>query len=282
MKALIVGGNSSLGRALVQQWRPQAEVIVAGRGTSELAVDLATPLPPLPAGLDVVVNTAAHFGGKQPSDIAAAVEVNVVGALRLAEACRRAGAARLVHVSTIFAELPVDSPLQSAYATTKRQADELLQMACASSGLPLTIVRPSQFVGVGQALRRHQPFLATLFDKASRGEAIEIWGRGTTRRNYIHVADVARAIAGLTEQGLDGVYACQSLQDVSMAEVASAAIEAFGGRSTLRFLEDKPDLPNNTLPIAPRLHELLGFSPSISLRECFAAEANDWPQESRA
>jgi len=283
MKILIVGGRSSLGQELARQWAPSAEVLIAGRSGCELTLDLAAAQwPALPPGLDVVVNTAAHFGGARPVDLAAAVEVNVLGALRLAEACSQSGAARLVHVSTIFAELPIDSPLQSSYATTKRHADEMLQMACAVAKLPLTILRPSQFVGVGQSLRRHQPFLANLLDKAARGDAIELWGSGRTRRNFIHVAYVARAIIALTERGLDGVHVCQSLQDIGMADVARAAIAAFGGRSELRFLSDKPDLPDNTLPISPRLHELLGFAPSVSLQECFTSEASTWTQGGRA
>lgn len=278
MKILIVGGRSSLGTELARQWESCAQVLTAGHSGCDLEFALGRDeIPALPQGIDLVVNTAAHFGGSaKPADLAASIEVNVVGALRLAQACQQAGVARLVQVSSIFALLPVDSPLQSAYVASKRQADEALLLACAASGLALTIVRPSQFVGVGQTLRRHQPFLATLLDKAAQGQIIELWGSGRAQRNFVHVSDVARAIVQLAERNISGVFACQSPMNHSIAEVARGAIAAFGGRSTMRLLEDKPDPPDNTLPIDPTLHQLLGFVPAVSLQDWLAGEAATW------
>lgn len=278
MKILIVGGRSSLGTELARQWESRARVLTAGRSGCDLELALGRDeIPALPHGIDVVVNTAAHFGGSaKPADLAASIEVNVIGALRLAQACEQAGVARLVQVSSIFALLPVDSPLQSAYIASKRQADEALQLACASGGLALTIVRPSQFVGVGQTLRRHQPFLATLLDKAARGQAIELWGSGRAQRNLIHVSDVARAVVQLAERDISGVFACQSPMNHSVAEIARGAIAAFGDRSTLRLVDDKPDPPDNTLAIDPTLRHLLGFVPVVSLQDWLTWEAATW------
>ena len=275
MRTLIVGGRSSLAQALGPKLAGFSEVLTAGRVGCDRVLDLNSDglELDLPAGVDVVVNTASHFGGNSGDAIRQAVEVNVRAPLALSDACLRAGVKHLVHVSSIFALLDSGSPFFNVYALTKRQGDELLQSHCAAVGLPLAIVRPSQFYGAGAATRRHQPFFTALIDKAERGEDIELFGSHDARRNFIHVEDVAEAVYRVVEHGVTGVYACQYPADIGYAEIAREAIRSFGSASVVRFRPDKPDILDNTLPIDGTALERIGFRPQISMAQGMVREA---------
>lgn len=276
MRTLIVGGRSSLARALRPKLAGFSEVLTAGRTGCDLVLDLASGNAELdlPAGIDVVINTACHFGGKSGDAIRQAVAVNVRAPLALSDACLRASVKQFVHVSSIFALLDSSSPFFGVYALTKRQGDELLQLHCAAAGLPLAIVRPSQFYGAGAATRRHQPFFTALIDKAERGENIELFGSHDARRNFIHVDDVAEAVCGVVEQRVTGVYACQYPTDIGYAEIAREAIRSFGSASMVRFRPDKPNALDNTLPIDGAVFERIGFRPRISMAQGMVKEAH--------
>lgn len=272
MKVLVIGANSSLGRCLCPALAAFAEVVTAGRTGCDLALDLTGDIH-LPPGFDAVVNTAAHLGGTTPQALAAAERTNLLGLLALCQACGDAGTGHLVHVSSIFATLAASSPLHNAYAMSKRHGDEAVQLQARMQGLPLTIVRPAQFYGVGESYRRNQPFLFTLMDKAQAGQDIELWGRNDALRNFIHVLDVADMLARVVQTGTLGVFNCSHPQDLRYSQIAQAAADAFGSRGAIRFLPDKPDTADNIFPYDDALYQALGHSPRISITQGMQMEA---------
>lgn len=264
MKVLLVGGNSSLARCLRPVLAGFAEVVTAGRSNCDLELDLAEEVS-IPNGFDAVVNAAAHLGGSTPAALTTAEETNVLGLLRLGRACAGAGVGHLVQVSSIFATLPQSSPFHNAYALSKRHGDEALQLQARMQDLPLTIVRPSQFYGVGEQYRRNQPFLFTLMDKAQAGQDIELWGQRDAWRNFIHVQDVADMLARVIFTRTLGVFTCSHPQDLSFSQIAQAAVDAFDSGSSIRFLPDKPDTADNIFPFDDGLYRALGHAPQITI-----------------
>jgi nucleoside-diphosphate-sugar epimerase len=275
MKILLAGGNSSLAQVLRPVLAPFAEVLTAGRCDCNVDLDLAWPAErfELPAGLDSVIHLAAHFGGQDFDTMLAAEEVNVLGALKLAHACTRAGVGQLVQVSSIFAGLDQDSPFYSSYALSKRHAEELTQLYCRSAGLPLAILRPALLYGEGESFRHHQPFLFALLDRAQRGEDIVLYGSNDARRNFIHVADVAEVLARVVRQRIEGRYDCASLSNVRFSEIAAAAKAAFGSNSAIRFDATRSDIPDNAFAADESLYRLIDYFPRISLAQGMAREA---------
>ena len=88
MKVVLVGGTSSISVALKQKLSEFCEVITAGRTNCDLKIDLSDSLENIvfPSDIDVVIHTAAHFGGKSASEIIEAENINVLGTLKLCEA----------------------------------------------------------------------------------------------------------------------------------------------------------------------------------------------------
>lgn len=267
MRILIVGGTSSLALALKPVLSEFAEVITAGRKGCDRHLDLNDPVEKieLPNGIDVVINAATSFGGQNFDDMFNAESLNVLGVLKLCQACTKAQIKQLVLISSIFALLDKNSHFYSIYSLSKKHSDEIAQLYSSTFGLPLTILRPSQFYGVGEAYRKHQPFLSTIIDKAANDEDILIYGSNDALRNFIHVEDVAKIIALVIQRKLEGVYTCMNIKNVSYSEVAAAAIEAFGSKSTVQFVKNQPDIPNNIFELDDSLYRLIDYYPQISI-----------------
>lgn len=275
MKILLIGGTSALALALRPILTQFAEVVTAGRVDCDLMVDLSAVHPDfsIPSDVDVVINTAAAFGGSRIEDFEQSIAVNILGTTQLCRLAAEASVEQLVQVSSIFALLDSGSSFFSPYALSKRQSDEWAELH-AGRGLPLTIVRPSQFYGVGAFNRRHQPFLSTIIERVQRNEDVLIYGSNDALRNFIHIEDVAAIIAHIVQQRVLGTYSCTHPDNVRYSEVAQAAIDAFGSASTIRFLSDKPDIADNVFAPDDTLYRKIGYSPTISMAMGMQMEAH--------
>jgi nucleoside-diphosphate-sugar epimerase len=269
MKMLIVGATSSVARALIPLLKNMGEVVTAGRGDTDVHLDLGRHAEPIviPAGTDVVVNTAAHFGGNTQADILAAASTNAIGTLRLCQAAIDAGASHMVQISSMFAELQAGSPFFNAYSLSKRHADELAELSCAAGDMALTVLRPARLYGKGEGFRRHQPFLYRVLEQAERGEEISIYGSNDARRWFLHIDDIAQIIALVIRHRLAGRYDCLPLAPVSCSEIAALAFDAFGKPRRIRFISDKPDIADDqVLAGDTSLYEKLQFRPGVSMQ----------------
>lgn len=267
MRILIVGGTSSLALALRPVLSEFAEVITAGRTGCDVHLDLSDPVEKieLPKDIDVVINAAANFGGKSFEEMLQTESVNVLGVLKLCQSCTKAQVKQIVLISSIFACLNNNSRFYSIYSLSKKHSDEVAQLYSSTFGLPLAILRPSQFYGVGEAYRKHQPFLSTIIDKAANDEDILIYGSNDAMRNFIHVEDVAKVTALVIQRKIEGTYACMNIKNVSYSEVAAAAIDAFRSKSTIKFIKEQPDIPNNIFELDDSLFRLIDYYPQISI-----------------
>ncbi|WP_018170130.1 complex I NDUFA9 subunit family protein [Thioalkalivibrio sp. ALMg9] len=108
--------------------------------------------------------------------------IHVEGAARLARSARAAGLARVVQISGIGA----DSQSRSAYIRARAEGESAVIREFPDA----LIVRPSVLFGPHDAFLRNLAGLARL-------PVIPLFGRGETRLQPVHVADVARAVARL-------------------------------------------------------------------------------------
>jgi nucleoside-diphosphate-sugar epimerase len=269
MKILIVGGTSSVARALKPVCSEFSEVITAGRAHCDITLDLqdAIETMAIPNDIDVVIHTAAHFGGKADAEILEAENINVLGTLKLCQVAVQARAKHFVLVSSISACLKENSEFYSIYALAKKHSEEVARFYCAAHSLSLTILRPSRIYGNEDSFRQHQPFLYTMVDKAEKGEDIPIYGSHDALRNYIHVDDLARIIAKVVQNRLEGTYSCMHTTDLTYSQIARAALLAFESKGNVHFLKDKSDIPDNIFAEDHSLYERIGFYPQVSIED---------------
>ncbi|QTF92445.1 complex I NDUFA9 subunit family protein [Halomonas sp. BM-2019] len=194
----VVGGTGFLGRTIVR------ELVEAGRAVRLVARHATLPgwaepgdaIEVVPADLRDEAALAAALAGSGAviNAVSLYVEqhragltfeaIHVAGAGRLARIARGAGVARLVHVSGIGASDASPSAYVRARAAGERAVIDALPKA--------VILRPSVLFGPGDA------FLGALV-RLARLPVIPLFGRGETRLQPVHVQDVARAAAGLSD-----------------------------------------------------------------------------------
>lgn len=273
MRVLIVGGTSSLAQTLIPLLRERCEVLTAGRKGCDVELDLCSRDIQIPAGIDCVVNMAAAFGGKDLTNTLQAIDVNVLGVIKLCHASSKANAKHFVHISSIFSDLGGESPFFGAYSLSKKHSEDVAQFCGRELRLPVAVMKPSQLYGVGAQFRKHQPFLYTIMDKAQRHEDIDLFGSNDPLRNFIHAQDVARIISAVIATKIEGTYRCAHPDNVTYSQIAAAAISAFESKSKVRFLKDKPDIPSNGFACDETLFRLLDYFPRISIAHGMQMEA---------
>jgi NADH dehydrogenase len=191
-KVTVFGGTGFLGRRIVARLLGRGlEVRVASRGS-------VTGVSPAPAGGKL---TAVRADVRDTTSVVAAVSgvqgvvnavglyvehgaatfhaIHVEGAGKVADACRRAGVERLVHLSGIGA----DATARSAYVRCRGEGEAAVRQAFDQA----TILRPSVMFGSDDG------FLNTLLALVRRLPAIPLFGQGETKLQPVFVEDVAEA-----------------------------------------------------------------------------------------
>ncbi len=210
MKVVVIGGTGQLGSALVEAM-VGAGLACVGLGHEELEVTDSQRVVEVLGVLEpaAVVNTAAfHKVDACEDDPRRAFEVNALGALNVARACRQVGA-RCVYVSTDYVfdgsklepytEEDRPNPI-NVYGASKLAGEHLVLQTC-PDGL---VVRVASLFGGRGARGKGTNFVLTVLDRAQRGEPLRVVD--DVRMSPTYTRDAARAIVGLVQGGATGVF----------------------------------------------------------------------------
>lgn len=91
-----------------------------------------------------------------------------------------------------FCEEECFSP-SSYYGAGKIAAEVFLKSFQNQYGNQITILRPSNFYGVGQPYKKGFGVIRAILESAYKNESFQIWGDGGARRDYINIQDFASA-----------------------------------------------------------------------------------------
>lgn len=115
----------------------------------------------------------------------------------------------------------------SVYGETKVVGEGLLS----ELNTPVTIIRPQNVIGSGQAL--HNPYtgvLAAFLSRLKEGRPIQIYGDGLQTRDFVHVSDVTRLVSTVLDAPPSGeeplIVNCGTGVRTSLLELARYAIDA--------------------------------------------------------
>jgi len=140
--------------------------------------------------------------------------------------CRRPLVAGLVPESA-----PLDP--RNVYAATKVHGEQLAAIWCREVGGQVAALRFHNVYGPGMPQNTPYAGVASLFRAAlERGEAPQVFEDGRQRRNFVHVADVAQAVAAALAAPLpEGVTALNigSSRVTTVGEMAQELAVALGG-----------------------------------------------------
>jgi UDP-glucuronate 4-epimerase len=305
MQVLVTGAAGFIGSNLAERLRERGDTVVGLdcfdafypravkernlarlRGDSGFRLidgDLRNPAQVTEAvrGVDAVVHLAA-LAGVRPSllDPFRFYDVNVMGTLQLFEACRARDLRRIVFGSSSsvygldsqvpFRESdPCQTPL-SPYAATKRAGELLAWNSHHLHGLSVTALRFFTVYGP-----RQRPDLAIhKFTKLiAAGQPIELFGDGSTSRDYTWVGDIVDGIiAALDQQGRDAaptyrVYNLGGSQTTSLRELVDMIAAALGRAPVIDWKPEQPGDMKRTLADVSRAQKELGYAPKMPIAE---------------
>jgi GDP-L-fucose synthase len=111
--------------------------------------------------------------------------------------------------------------------------------------------------------------------KQAGAEEVTVWGTGTPRREFLHVADLANACRYLLENySKPEIVNIGCGEDVSIRELAELICDVVGYQGRLQFDTSRPDGTPRKLLDVGRLNGL-GWKPRIGLREG-VSQTYDW------
>jgi UDP-glucose 4-epimerase len=159
----------------------------------------------------------------------------------------------------------------TAYGVLKLAGEKFTGLYSRQSGIPIRILRCANVYGEGQRTDRGQGAVAAFLSAMSRGDAITIYGDGEVVRDFVHVSDVAAAVAALrpapalTSNGYEVVNVGSGV-GVSLRELLASMEELLATTAAVTRLPGRPfDVERNVLDIE-RLTALSGLTP-MSLGE---------------
>lgn len=269
MKILLVGGNSSLGKELYQVLSNNYEVVTAGISNCDIYLDLTDSFSYtlFPNDLDVIINSAASFGGMSDNEILDAEIVNVLGTLKLCQAASAIKVKHFVLISSIYSNLDEDSSFYNSYSLSKRHGEELSKYYCRINSLPLTILQPSPIYGVQDLFRKNQPLLYSIIDRAQKGEDFIINGSKDPLRNFIFVDDLTKIILLVIQNRIEGVFSCTHPENISFSQIAKVANSMCENSSKILFNNTFDDIPDKIFINDDKLYKLIDFYPKTSIAE---------------
>ncbi len=241
---------------------------------------------------DVIILAAARVGGilandSWPADFLGdnlAIEMNVI------DGAHRAGVERLVFLGSSciypkFAEQPIREdalltgalePTNEWYAIAKIAGIKLCQAYRRQYGRRYISIMPCNLYGPNDNFDLETahvlPALIRKFHEAKQAARSEVvvWGSGTPRREFLHVDDLADAIAFLLDRyDADAPLNCGAGFDVSIRELAEKIGSIVGFEGRLVFDPAKPDGTPRKLMDSSRI-ATLGWKPRIGLDEGIA------------
>lgn len=234
---------------------------------------------------EAVVHTAALIGAKAEKHPALAFYVNVQGTAAVADACRRAGVRRLVHVSSLGVydwlavqgapSVPEEAPVRprSVYAASKLAA-EAAALAFEPHGLQVTLLRLAGVYGHGhyRGGSRVGLLLRRALEHALAGEPVRL-SPALAAIEYLYARDAGRAARRAVESDRTGTFNVGTGTVSQPGEVAAAIRAAVPGC----VVEAPPDA-SAPPPLDVRCAaEVLGFRSQWGLRDGIA----DWASRLR-
>jgi UDP-glucuronate 4-epimerase len=225
-------------------------------------------------GFEQVIHLAA-MAGVRPSlkNPVLYHDVNLIGTLNILEAMRKFSVPRLIFASSSsvygnnekvpFSESdPVDHPI-SPYAATKKAGELMTHTYHHLYGINTICLR---FFTVYGPRQRPEMAIHKFTDQITRGEEIEVYAEGRSRRDYTYIDDI-----------IDGVMAARDLNceyeiinlgrsdTVTLSDLIAKIEQVLGKKAKTRMLPSQPGDVKQTFADISRARALLGFDPKTSI-----------------
>ena len=186
--------------------------------------------------IDTVIHFAAqtHVDNSFGNSLEFTID-NILGTHTLLECCKVYNKIkRFIHISTdeVYGEVDIDhkgcteksllNPT-NPYAATKAGAEFIVRSYYYSFNMPIIITRGNNVYGPRQYPEKLIP---KFINQLINNEKCTIHGKGDTRRNFIYVDDVVKAIEIILQKGIiNNIYNIGTNNEYSVSEIANKLIK---------------------------------------------------------
>lgn len=226
--------------------------------------------------VDTIIHLAAR-AGVRPSiqNPLLYEEVNIKGTVNLLELCKEYEIKNFVFGSSssvygvnekipFSEEDPVDKSI-SPYAATKRACEIFCHTYHHLYGIPITCLR---FFTVYGPRQRPEMAIHKFTRSIDQGKEIEMYGDGTSRRDYTYVSDIVEGIiASLDRKFGYEIINLGNSKTVELQYLIQLIEKNLGKKAKIKKMPDQPgDVPVTYADIS-RAKRLLGYNPQVSIEE---------------
>ncbi len=211
------------------------------------------------------------------------VQVNYVGTVQVLEYARATGVAKVVFASSaaVYGEPGAeptreDAPCRplSPYGVDKLASEHMLRAYASVHGVASTPLRFFNVYGPRQDPTSPYSGVISIFaDRARAGRPITIFGDGQQTRDFVYVADVARAIvAALRAPGGDGAAINVGTgRETTVRALAEIIVGLAGSGSTIAHAAARAGEIVRSLAVVDKARAELDFVAATALRDGLAA-----------
>ena len=155
---------------------------------------------------------------------------------------------------------------RGVYDEAKRYAEALTMAYHRQQGVDTAIARI--FNTFGPRMRPHDGrAIPTFLRQALQDRPITVFGEGSQTRSFCYVEDEIRGLIALAESGYHDPVNIGNPDEYTLLELAELVIEVTGSRSELIFEALPIDDPKVRQPDITLAKEILGWEPTVDLRE---------------
>ena len=157
--------------------------------------------------------------------------------------------------------------VRSCYDEGKRVAETLCMDYHREHGLEVRIARIFNTYGPRMALDDGR-VVSNFIIQALRNENLTVYGDGKQTRSFCYVDDLIEGLIRLmSQEDSTGPVNLGNPQEISVGELAELIVECTGARSAVTYKDLPSDDPRQRQPDITLAHQILDWSPEISLAE---------------
>jgi UDP-glucose 4-epimerase len=232
---------------------------------------------------EVVAHLAAQAAvGRSVVDPAFDASVNIAGGLNLMDCCRRFGVRRIIYSSsggagygdTDVIPTPEEHPSRPAspYGITKVAIEQYVDALAPLWGMRGISLRYANIYGPRQNPQGEAGVIAIFCDRLLSGRPLLINGDGLQTRDFVYVADVARAnVLALERPDVTGPVNIGTGVETSVTAIADALRAAAGSETAPIHGPARPGEQRRSCLDPAQAERSLGWRPSVRLRDGLAA-----------
>ncbi|KAJ9699605.1 hypothetical protein PVL29_005463 [Vitis rotundifolia] len=217
-------------------------------------------------------------------------KTNVVGTLNMLGLAKRVGARFLLtSTSEVYGD-PLQHPqvetywgnvnpigVRSCYDEGKRTAETLTMDYHRGAGIEVRIARIFNTYGPRMCIDDGR-VVSNFVAQALRKEPLTVYGDGKQTRSFQYVSDLVEGLIRLMEGEHVGPFNLGNPGEFTMLELAQVVQETIDPNAKIEFRPNTEDDPHKRKPDISKAKQLLGWEPSVSLRNGLPLMVSDFRQ----